>query len=284
MKWLLCSLCLFSHFLLPANEQRPVLRALVACDTFSQNILSGSKADIFRIHKSLDAISSQLHIKLQLTTLTGSKLNSHNVSHWLRSIPQATQDIVFFYYSGHGTRQLYDQGPWPTLIFPKKKNRFPQMYQGSSVHKYLQKRKARLSIIFFDCCNGMPSRRPSNLLVRAFDPILTKKPALPGLRTLFLETGGIITASAASPGELATTFIRGRLTGGVFTTGFIFALQQLAKTPQVSWTDVMQSTKSFSANITHGDQHPFYDILKSPPQKRPSIVSFKTSTISFLNY
>lgn len=281
MKWLIISCFLFANTLLPAKEHKPTLRALIACDTFSQNILSGSKSDIFRIHKSLQAIAFQLHIKLQLTMFTGSRLNSSNVRRWLQSIPKSSQDIVFFYYSGHGTRQLYDQSPWPTLIFPKKNNRLPQMYQGASVQKFLQQRNPRLSIIFFDCCNGFASRRPSNLLVRSFGPILCKKAFLPGLKTLFLETRGMITASAASPGELATTFIRGRLTGGVFTTGFIFALQQLAKQPQVSWTDVMQSTKAFSAEITQGDQHPFYDVLKSPQKKRPSVVSYEASIASY---
>jgi hypothetical protein len=155
------------------------------------------------------------------------------------------------------------------------------MYQGSSVQKILQQRNPRLCIIIFDCCNGFATTKPSNLLVRSFGPVLSKKPLLPGLRTLFLETQGMITASAASPGELATTFIRGRLTGGVFTTGLIFAMQELAKTPRVSWTDIMQSTKAFSADITQGDQHPFYHVLKSPPKKHGSLVSYEASIASF---
>ena len=261
MRWLTLSFIIFVHALLPAKEAKPILRALIACDLTSKEIRPGSRADLIRMKKSCIAIARQLGITPKITTLQGKKFSVKRVSNWLNAIPKQANDIVFFYYSGHGGRYNTLKDPWPFLIFPLPKNpRKAKTLMGGSVYKLLAQKKPRLSIIIFDCCNNFFQSKDAAGAVSPVPPMITSSPILPGLKTLFLQSRGIITSCAARPGEIAITTVRGAITGGIFTTGFLFSLKYFAQQPAPTWDQVFTGAATCCQRYTHGKQNPKFTI------------------------
>ena len=261
MKWLFVPLFFLLPMFLTAREAKPTFHALIVCDMDSKDIQRGSRADMVRMKKSLLAISHQLEISPKVAILQGKQFTTKNVTQWLRSLPSHSNDIVFFYYSGHGGRVASRHDSWPFMIFPTKNDpKHADALMGKEVYRYLQQKHPRLSVIMFDSCNNSVQTKNAASLSQAMVPVLSKKTYLPGLATLFLKTRGIITSCAASPGETAATTVQGNVTGGVFTTGFLYSLMYYATNSSVSWKDIFSGTSSYCYNHNHGRQHPVYSI------------------------
>lgn len=266
MKWLAILLVFILHAPLSAKALKPTFRALIACDMTSKDIRLGSRSDMDRMKKSCLAIAQQLGLTPKITTLQGKYFTVKKVSKWLDSIPSRSGDIVLFYYSGHGGRYSSVKDPWPFLIFPLRKNpRKAKALMGGSIYQYLRKKQARLSVIIFDSCNNSFQRKDGEFLSdELILPTLTPSSPLPGLKNLFLHTKGIITSCAAKPGETAVTTVRGKITGGIFTTGFLYSVKYFAMQPNANWNDVFSGASAYCARYYQGRQHPIYTIETVP--------------------
>jgi hypothetical protein len=264
MKWLSITLIFFVQTLLPARESKPIFRALIACDITSKNIHKGSHADLVRMKKSCIAIAKQLGISSKLTVLQGKRFAAKNITKWIANIPSHSKDIIFFYYSGHGGRSPSLQDPWPFMVFPLKKNPHKaQSLLGGTVYRNLRQKNPRLSIIIFDSCNNIIRRKGPELLSQSIFPIITQHPALPGLKKLFLNTRGMITSCAAKPGETALTTVRGKVIGGVFTTGLLLSIKYFANQPNTNWNNIFSGASLYCHKHYPGRQHPIYVIETS---------------------
>ena len=243
---------------LPAQEQKTVFRALVACDLVSKSIKLGSTADFVRMKRNLSAIASQLGLPLRMTALRKGSLTVPRIKKWISSLPKGSNDIVVFYYSGHGGRAKSSQGRWPFIICPKmgSKGR-PKLFMGKTICDQIVKKNPRLSLIMFDSCNNQVREKAPVPLYTALD---IDSSMLPQLRGLFLQSRGVVIASAASPGEIAVTAVQGPLSGGIFTTGFLFSLKLFANKPNATWDDVFLGTSLFCRRFYHGRQNPQYSI------------------------
>jgi hypothetical protein len=186
------------------------------------------------------------------------------VRQWKNNLPKNSDDIVFFYYSGHG----YIDAPgiqWPQLnLFEKLTLGSRIMYQkiffsGGNMQKDIRQLHNRLSIIFFDCCNGnekdMDRYKLSHPL---YKPVLRKKYSLPGLESLFLKTKGLITVSSASPHELSGCYPKTKPYGGFFTTGLLLSFIKCCKSSNVTWEQILDETNKYVASISDEGQHVLY--------------------------
>lgn len=260
LKWFLFFLFICGGSTLPAREKKITLRALVACDLISENIRQGSAADLTRMKRNLAAIAKQLGVAHKITVLRNGSLSVSRVKKWISSLQEKSNDIVFFYYSGHGGRTGSSQGPWPFIVCPRREiNKQAKVFMGKAIYNQIVKKKPRLGIIMFDSCNNRIQKKNPELLPSRMTLDFDKTP-LPGLKRLFLEQRGIIISSAASPGEVAVTAIRGPILGGIFTTGFLFSLKYYAQNPHTSWDEVLSGATLFCQKFYQGRQNPRYII------------------------
>lgn len=264
MKFYIVALFLLINGFLLSREHNPSFRALIACDMASQDIRQGSRADLVRMKKSLNAIAQQLKITPKIVTLKGKNFTAKNVAKWLHALPSHTDDIVFFYYSGHGGRYSSFKDPWPFLLFPSK-NREKRAIAvvGGSVYRFLRQKDPRLSIIIFDSCNNVFQKKEGAFLSPQQTPVISRTSQLPGLKSLFLNIRGTITSCASRPGEVAVTTVRGKVIGGIFTSGLLYSMQYLATNPNVTWNEVLAGASSYCQRYYQGRQHPIYMIEPS---------------------
>jgi hypothetical protein len=168
------------------------------------------------------------------------------------------------YYSGHG----YIDAPgiqWPQLILLEKSTlgsneEYMMIYfSGVNMQKDLRQLHNRLSIIFFDCCNGDRNDAIRYKLSHPlYRPVLRKKYSLPGLESLFLKTKGLITVSSASPHEIAGCYSKAKPYGGIFTTGLLLSFIKCCKSSDATWDQVLAETNNYAVTESSQGQHVLY--------------------------
>lgn len=245
--FILCQTCLASA------EARPILRTLILCDTVSSNIKKASFVDIANMKKMTNVIARQLKIKKKITLIKGKKMTQAPLVNWVSTLPFSSNDIVIFYYSGHGFRLNRDVTPWPSFILGRKREK-AAIVPGESIYQEVKRRSPRLAIILFDCCNFAMSSKKIIFPRQEID--LLKKGGFPGVRSLFGSTRGMITICAASPGELAIAIIGGKNKGSLFTSQFLRFLLTECRSSTPSWEKIIQNTVDSCSFVSDETQHP----------------------------
>ena len=142
--------------------------------------------------------------------LDGKHFNSESIRNVVNQQMSGVtpEDIIFFYYIGHGENA--PGTPYPRLIIPNRQGE-PDNLDFGRVSDVLLQKHAKFSLIIAEACNGFSRRTVASLLGDFPDEI----------RDLFLRSSGSIVMTSASPGEFAGV---GPF-GGLFTVQFLIALK-----------------------------------------------------------
>jgi hypothetical protein len=149
---------------------------------------------------------------------------SPNIVSYVRNLQTEADDVVFFYYAGHGRNSRQDD--FPLFIGHNRLD-----YKMTSVMNILKSKNSRLNVVMYDCCN-IGARTPSERNTQTIDT---------GLGVLFKSAKGSVMISSASPGKFAWG---SKQIGGFCTVGFINALSSVnpTDTPAEAWQKVKQVT------------------------------------------
>ncbi len=234
-------------------KQAPQIRALITVDTKS-NLRNSVIEDAKKMNLLLGALSD-IGIPVIKKELQESELTVENIRDWIRSIPAESNDIILFYFSGHGIRTKEIRSPFPILALQQGE----QFVESSVIKQALSRKKARLILIITDCCNGFL------LPKRFFTPTTSfkhnneyNKNLVENLRSLFLKTKGQLIATAAKPGTNAIGFVP---IGGLFTNMLIKSMVSLGeKKNQANWKMILSETKQGCKAFS---QEPYYEIKVS---------------------
>jgi hypothetical protein len=248
--FLMCSFCLVS-------KEPSAFRVVLACDTFSQDISSGTNADFSRMKKTMYRIGSRIGMKPQFTLLKGSDLSLTNIKSWVASLPKPSNDILIFYFSGHGFRYANTTSKWPFLYL------HGQSVSGQSIYQEIRKIQPRFALVLFDCCNNKIAYRKSpSQHYHSSDFVISGRSSIRGIRSLFLRSRGIVTVSASSPGEYAIALVGQKPRGSVFTMGLLNSLRKNSRKTNANWKSVLKNTVFFCNQQLYEKQHPVYSIEK----------------------
>jgi hypothetical protein len=190
---------------------------------------------------------------LNYVEVSGAKFNKKNVEAAVNALKPGANDIVFFYYSGHGYSFEEDKNEaYPQ--FDLRESRFEDItvatLNASQIMDIIKTKKARLNIVLSDCCNsniGLLKPEGKNFA-------LTAKSLLSWdanyCNNLFLKSTGSIIATAAKKGQFAygNTDV-----GGYFTSNFVTALEKyLSKftTTQPTWDQIITETQTTTVSLS----------------------------------
>jgi len=160
----------------------------------------------------------------------------------IKSLSPGKDDIVLFYYSGHGGRMSNKKGRWPDMALQGHDLVDLQYPIDLLAKKGVQ---PRLALALGDCCNSFMDRSAA--------PATRSAKAAGGLRNLFLNYAGNFIASGSEPGQYSL----GGSDGGVFTNCWLKAAYNPANP---DWGSVLQSAQTMAARNTEGEQKPQYDV------------------------
>lgn len=201
-------------------------------------------------------------------------------------------DIIVFYYIGHGGRPYTDSDyikkhPYPQMCLAQDdQNKYIPLEWVDSV---LSKKGARLSVTLGMCCNSMSdgiSIKDAPNFASDYSPTYMSSNKRKRIQELFLNTKGNVLATSASPGQVSSTFqiapdnplfpnpanYRDRYTYAIC----LFFQRELDKYNQtLDWDSFLSRISKFVDHYSNGQQTPIHrvNIAKAksiePPEPIP---------------
>ncbi len=237
----------------PTNNtsNKGTLRLLVTANTTVSDIGQACKTDLQLVQNEFKGIAQALGLNYKETVVSGENYGKAQLVEAMNSIQPASDDIVVFFYTGHGFRFDDQKDYYPMLDL--RSTSYQQISENTyidltSVYNTLKDKGERLCIVLSDCCNskvGMnrPTVTSNSLLSRSNDNYDLNK-----LKALFLEQKGTLIATAASPGEYSWCTAN----GGFFLLSVIESLRSeisaFGGSATPSWTSVIDNAIKAAAS------------------------------------
>jgi len=265
-------LCSFSFTVQAAN-----LIAFIAADTFDYSVGTSVQLDFDHILAEMKNVERYTGLTLKTITLNGKDNNTTNFLKELQSLRANKDDVIVFYYAGHGYRTAASgKSPWPNLVFTQEPKYQHKGIQYEYIIYTLMQQHPRLLITIADVCNNelRADRAPpvvNRLLAAAPNPETIRN----NYKHLYLEEVGMINATGAKIGEFSTGNDED---GGAFTKAFINSFAVETESPSApSWKTLLERAsakvtarciewaKEENYNLEDADrngdiQHPYFEI------------------------
>lgn len=247
------------------------LHAIIFADTNDPSIGVYDKQDYINMTLEVNTIASATGMRLKKYFYEGSICSPMNLAKTLDNLRTLKDDVIVFYYSGHGVRSINDKSLYPQMCLGShyEQNFFPL----EKVLNAVKSQPARLKIVIGDCCNSVGSGVAAKEYASKGATILTKKP-INTYTNLFMNYEGTIIASGSQKGENSTTvsWKDGSPAGGAFTVCFLTILQNaVSEGLDANWNEILEVTKQTTRDIR---QHtPIYDVDVSSIEKPHESVS-----------
>jgi len=215
---------------------------IVVANTLDGSIGSGCKVDESRIETEFSNIAEALGIDIEKHVIADRDFAKENVMNALSGIQPGSNDIVVFFYRGHGFRLSDQNSSWPQMSMRYSPYQPIVGLPLNEVYGAIVNKGARLNLVFGDLCNSVIGRsqatnQASSALQSDFYPNMDK------LKRLFLYSKGNILAAAASPGEVSWVNSND---GGFFTSSFFDSfyrdVSSTTNGSNISWENLLNET------------------------------------------
>ncbi len=239
---------------LTVNELNVKMHLLIVANTFDEHIGKACAKDMRRTIKFFKDIKDFLGIQLEYDTIAGKKYNLTEVEKAIEKLRTAApNDIIIFYYTGHGFRQKGDNRRPPYIDLRPNYDDNPNNFNSKSladIFQTISDMPARFKLILSDCCNDMSK----TYSVKSKAPAQTKGFSLTGNiqngAQLFLNaTRTSILATGANPDQRS---ICNDDFGGFFSYNFLNSIEnQLSfTTTNPNWNRIIEEARIKTRNMS----------------------------------
>lgn len=231
---------------LTALEKNTRIHLLIVANTNDASIGIPCNNSMLLMEETFTNLAGYLGLKIAVTKIFGNTYNKANVQKQLSQLKPGFNDVLIFYYVGHGFRKAKDNRSFPFLDLRAnpKEDFMQESLNLEDIYTQIKLKNARLNIVMGDCCNADPyATNP----MAAADP----RPRASNLdfnlekcRQLFLNTRRMsLLMTAAEKGQLASCNAElGAFFSFYFKSTMENALRDV-KTSNVSWYQVIDRAK-----------------------------------------
>lgn len=221
--------------------------------------------DLALMKENFNKISRGIGYKLFITSLAYDGFNSVALRKTLDSIKVASNDIIFFYYTGHGFNTKVRTSIFPVLSL---KDISQNTISIDEIAETLRRKKARLTITFGDLCNSYKATSFRSLR-KTLHPkgIDVKEDNDAILRQLFIDTKGDIKIASSQLGQISNAYDDGSL----YTLSFDKALAEAVdKNENISWSTLLSDAQlRLDLMLSNRSQKAIYEIKLNEIGSRP---------------
>ncbi len=252
----------FVYIISILEVEAQTLHAIIFADSDDPYIGESVYRDFNNMSMEFSIIATANNMDIKEYYFYDADCNKKNTMRVLNNLHCKSNDVVFFYYSGHGGRAINDKSKFPQLVLGNTDSEHVPLYK---INKIIKSKNPKLSITMADCCNSYnPSISAKSL--PGGKVIIKGKPEKVYQKLYGNLKGNIIVASSKS-GETSSALIN----GGAFTGAFLSELQKMVSgnsTP--NWSTLLTKTKEETIRLAN--HTPVFDINlnNSPTQQSTS--------------
>lgn len=228
-------------FVCPIQGQN--LHAILFADTKDPSVGKCDLEDFNNIAVEVSTIASATNMQLKRYFYKDENCSSRNLLYVLNNLKTNKDDVIIFYYSGHGTRSMHDVSEFPQMCLGSQDP--STFYPLEKVLGQLMNQPARLKIVLGDCCNSYGEGVSPKSYVTSSKTVLSKNP-VSVYCNLFKNNQGFLISSGSQRGETsaALSTMDGTPLGGAFTICLLLTLKDYAsKGMSATWEEVMSNTR-----------------------------------------
>jgi hypothetical protein len=242
---------------LPTDSRAATLHAVYVADTTDPTIGAMTQADLPHMMPTMESIARLTHMEYESAVFAGDQFSQERVIDYLQHLKVADDDVVLFYFTGHGGRDDSKPTQWPDLFFRLD----DKLLDLEAVARTVADLHPRLGLVFADACNkwlengvydGPLMYAPEGLMpVRKVN-----KQGVQSLERLFRDSQGIWVVAAARPHQLSWSDDQ----GGYFTTALLQNINCGDHcAPNLQWQDVFRDTSLVIQSV----QQPVYQLWRA---------------------
>lgn len=259
----------------------PKLHAILVADTENQGAYwldidkkelgmeqdLGMKQDLKSVKRLLRAIEDITIVEVESHILEGKEFSYKKVIDTIDQLTLNQNDVILFYYTGHGTNER-GYG-FPNLTLGKDKREQPVL---DDIISQIKRKNAHFSVILADACNNYSERVTNDNGIKGFDEIRFKIKK-ENFNKLFLSARGQVVGVAAKDGQFAV----GTSDGGKFTNQVLDSLEKEFKSDKPTWDNFEKAVEIAIHNdlekIGRQIQNPSVEIILGDEEPMPSILA-----------
>ena len=205
---------------LTPEQKRTTLHLIIVANTEDDKIGNTCMLDKNRTMKMYKDLAGFMGISFNPKEIYGDTYSKENVQKAVMDLYPASQDIVVFYYSGHGFSDAGAGRKFPNMALSGKSYEEAKAngWNVEDVFNIIKRKGARLNLVISDCCNNSLDDNP----IITCDIPKTRSSelgwSLENCKTLFMNaTPTSILITAAQKGEMSSG---NGIVGGYFTNEF----------------------------------------------------------------
>lgn len=247
------------------NLHAQKLHVINYCNTLDTSI--GTQADLERIIKHSMEIAGALKYEFNYTEGVDEECSREKLMADLNNLQCGKEDIVLFYYSGHGMRSDKDKSPFPQMCLKYEGYEQEKWVPVHTVVEKLRSKGARLTLVITDCCNSIDSyvTAKSKSPMSKDEGTIDSK-VVENIKKLFLGQKGVVVATSSKAGQPSAGSSK---SGGFFSSVlFEYSLYKasIGKLP-TTWQDVLSDVnRVFNANPVRyaNEDGTTYEVVQEP--------------------
>jgi hypothetical protein len=276
--------------LLPILASAQTIHWLTFVDTTDPNVgkIDVNGHDVLYNHV-INVVNSAIKEKGYTTDIHdiyGTTLTPQKCKETISNLSVSSNDVVVFYYIGHGTHGTVGGDVWPMMWMAQDNPNY--LIPLKWVHDQLKAKGARLTATIGMCCNvyqGINRTSIPSFGVNYGNTYLTddEKNAI---QKMFLGNKGDFILSSASPGQSS---VGGNTPLGpmdLFTCVFVKNFEDSAYDGELDWNTLFTDVKDVINSVTEGEQTPIFvanlNKVSTPtavaPKSKPVVVTQPTPT------
>jgi hypothetical protein len=240
---------------LPAAIDAGDLYAILLADTKAENLEESTVQSLNKMRSQVKKIAYYTKLNLKEVVLRGEGLYAQDIFQTLQDLPITSNDVVIFYYNGHGYRTPSKTNPWPNMLITNQMAGIDLQ----NVASILINKSPRLIIALADVCNNIINEKYAPPVIRPQNIALSVKgnKTAEGYRKLFLNQRGVIIIDSAKVGEISWA---NPMTGALYTVKLLEKLEvEVLAGNSADWNHLLEESSKAVADKNQHPQHIIYN-------------------------